>query len=149
MKVPITLTIENEKKVLFECVKTIHGKTFSDILNEGIDACLSEYAPSKLLEIEITQTRLRLMELEKNQVQIRMIEEQMKMQKKAAKEEDTIETDYLEALRNQRFEEYRDSTIKLWKKGDMNWSRIVDLYRFKNISEAREWFQKKMTEVES
>ncbi len=147
MKVPINLNVDHEKKVLFESLKNIHGKTFSDILNEGLDKCLSEIAPSKLLEEEILQTRLKLVELEKNLITVKMIEEQRRLQQKATTQADDADEGYLESMRNQRFEEGKDSLVVMWKRLDMNWPRIVDLYQFKNTTEAKEWFQKKMAEV--
>jgi len=147
MKVHIHLNVDHEKKVLFESLKDVHGKTFTDILEEGLDACLSEIVPSKLLEEEILQTRMKLSELEKNLVTVKMIEEQRKLQKKAAKKEQDIEKDYLETMRKQRFEESKDSIMVMWKRRDMNWPRIVDLYQFKNLAEAKEWFTRKMAEA--
>lgn len=149
MKVPITLSIEHEKKVLFESTKEIHGKTFSSILDEGLNACLSEIAPSKLVEEEIVQTKQRLAELEQNLVKARMMEEQMRLQQTAIRQEEDVADKYLEEMRHQKFEEFRESTIKMWKKGDMNWTRIVDLYQFKNTSEAKDWFARKMMEVDA
>ncbi|TGC07411.1 hypothetical protein [Methanolobus halotolerans] len=148
MKVHIHLNVDHEKKMLFESLKEVHGKTFTDILEEGLDACLSEIVPSKLMEEEIAQTRSRLMELEQNLVKIRMIEQQRKLQNKAAKKEDSIAEDYLEIMRNQRFEESRDSLFIQWKRLDMNWPRIVDLFQFKNATEAKAWFAKKMIGME-
>jgi hypothetical protein len=147
MKVPITLSIEHEKKILFESTKDIHGKTFSNILDDGLTACLSEIVPSQLLEEEISLRRIQLAELEQNLVKVKMIEEQMKLQQKATEQEDNVTGKFLEDMRTQKFEEFKDSTIKLWKKGGMNWPRIVDLYQFKSTSEAKEWFAKKMAEV--
>ena len=47
-------------------------------------------------------------------------------------------------MRNQRFQESRDSLLVQWKRLDMNWPRIVDLFQFKNATEAKAWFAKKM-----
>jgi myo-inositol-1-phosphate synthase len=149
MKVHIHLNVDHEKKILFESLKIIHGKTFSDILEEGLNACLSEIAPSKLIEEEIAQTKMKLMELEQNLMTVRMIEKQQKIEQKATEQKEDIVEGYLETMRVERFEEFKDSTIKLWKKGDMNWPRIVDLYQFKSTSEAKEWFARKMAEVEA
>lgn len=149
MKVPITLSIEHEKKILFESTKEIHGKTFSSVLGEGIEACLAEIVPSKLIEEEIEQTKQRLFDLEQGLVKAKMVEEQMKLQQKTVKQEEDATNSFLEEMRSQKFEKTKDSTIKLWKKGGMNWSRIVDLYQFKNTSEAKEWFAKKIAEVKT
>jgi hypothetical protein len=146
MKVPITLTIEHEKKVLFESLKDVHKKTFSDILNDGLNACLSEISPVALVQEEILQAKLQLAELEQKLLKAQIFEEHRKLQQKATKQEGS-DVDYLESMRNQRFEEGKDSLVVMWKRLDMNWSRIVDLYQFKNTTEAKEWFARKMAEV--
>ncbi|WP_094226939.1 hypothetical protein [Methanolobus psychrotolerans] len=149
MKVHIHLNVDHEKKILFESLKPVHGKTFSDILEEGLDACLSIVAPSKLIEEEITQAKAKLMELEQSLMTVRMIEKQQKLEQKVTKQKEDHVDGYLEDMRNQKFEEFKDSTIKLWKKGGINWPRTVDLYQFKNVAEAKEWFARKMAEVDS
>lgn len=149
MKVHIHLNIDHDKKVLFESLKSIHGKSFSEVLEEGIDRCLSEAVPSKLIEKEISQTKQHLIELEQSLITARMMEEQIKVQKKAEKQGEEIADTYLEEMRNQKFEASKSNIMNQWKRGDMNWPRLVDLYQFKNAAEAREWFSRKIAEVDT
>ncbi|WP_407356782.1 hypothetical protein [Methanolobus sp. WCC5] len=149
MKVHIHLNVDHEKKILFESLKPVHGKTFSDILEEGLDACLSKVAPSKIIEEEIAQAKAKLIELEQSLMTVRMIEKQQKLEQKVTEQKEDLMEDYLEDMRTERFEEFKDSTIILWKKGGINWPRIVDLYQFKSTTEAKEWFARKMVEVEA
>ena len=56
MKIPITVKIDHNKKALFESTKPIHGRTFTDALDEGITNYLSDIVPADLLELKIKQT---------------------------------------------------------------------------------------------
>lgn len=155
MKTPITLTIDIEKKCLFESMKEVHGMSISGLLDSALDALFNEISPLSLLEIKIKQHEEQIEELEQMRLKASIAEDQLKIYRQTNKpsQKDEMKDDkvdqFLETMRMQKFNEYRDSTIKMWKKGDMNWPRIVESYQFKNITEAKEWFVKNIAETEA
>lgn len=66
MKVNITLKVDFEKKKLFESLKHVHGKTFSDALDEGLDETLLNVASESFIEMKIKETETELEALKKN-----------------------------------------------------------------------------------
>lgn len=151
MKIPITLTINQSKKLLVELTRDIHGKTFSDILDMGLDAFLQQEAPLALIDIQIAQHRERILELEHMRAKASIAEEQIMACKQAVNpsQKDEKADTYLQNLRMQKFNDSKNSILKLWKKGDMNWNRIVETYQFRNVAEAKDWFAKTIIEIES
>lgn len=151
MKIPITMTIDVEKKCLFESMKEFHGLSLSGFLDSALDSYLNEIAPLSLIEIKIKQHEEQIAEIEQSRLKANIAEEQLKAYRKTAKSSrsDSATDTRLHEYRLQKLHEYKDSTIKLWKKGDMNWNRIVETYQFKNAAEAKEWFAKAIVEIES
>ena len=66
MKVNITLTIDFEKKNIFESLKHVHGKTFSDVLDEGLNETLLNVVSESFVEMKIKETETELEALKKN-----------------------------------------------------------------------------------
>lgn len=75
MKTNITLTIDIEKKELFEKLKTFHEMTFSDALDLGLDTILNNTSNEDFLKFQINETKIKLEDLEKSLENIRKLRE--------------------------------------------------------------------------
>jgi hypothetical protein len=142
MKIPITLKIDHNKKVLFESTKPIHGKTFTDALDESITNYLSDIVPADLLELEIQQTEDILKELRENLVKLRMVQEQTPTNEHKA--DDT----YLKQFRDDKFTESKKSIITQINNNSISWNTIMNVFMFKNKKETQIWILKKIKESE-
>ena len=142
MKVPITLKIDHNKKMLFESTKQIHGKTFTDALDEVITEYLSDIVPADLLELEIKQTEDTLKELRENLVKIRMVQEQEQNSTNKNKTDD----EFLKQFREKKFIEGEKSIRIQIKNNSISWSTIMRVYMFKNKRETQMWILKKIEE---
>ena len=140
MKVPITLKINHNKKTLFESTKQIHGKTFTDALDEVITKYLSDIVPADLLELEIQQTEDILKELRENLIKTRMVQDQNLINEN--KTDDT----HLERFRDEKFIESKKSITTQIKNNSISWGKIMDVFMFKNKKETQVWILKKIEE---
>lgn len=141
MKVPITLKIDHNKKILFESTKQIHGKTFTDALDEVITEYLSDIVQADLLELKIQQTEDTLKELRENLVKTRMVQEQNPINEN--KTDDT----HLERFRDEKFIESKKSIITQIKNNSISWGTIMNVFMFKNKKETQVWILKKIEEL--
>lgn len=64
MKRNITLTVDIDKKKLFEKLSKFHEMTFSDALALGIDTVLDNTSNEDFLKLKIAETKTRLSDLE-------------------------------------------------------------------------------------
>ena len=144
MKVPITVNIDHNKKMLFESIKAVHGKTFTDILDEAVTKCLNEIVPADIIEAKILEKEQELMQLRQDLAQARIVQQQVAV---VQKESDETE-EYLEKIRNEKFSnENLESITKLWNRGDLNWNALMNTYQFNNKNETRNWFMEKLREA--
>ena len=142
MKVPITLKINHNKKTLFESTKQIHGKTFTDALDEVITKYLSDIVPADLLELEIQQTEDTLKELRENLIKARMVQEQEQNPASTNKADD----EYLKQFREDKFSKNKKEIITQIKNNSISWGIIMKVFMFSNKKETRIWILKKIEE---
>jgi hypothetical protein len=140
MKVPITLKIDHNKKKLFESTKQLHGKTFTDALDEVITKYLSDIVPADLLELKIQQTEDTLKELRENLIKTRTVQEQTPINKNKPDEV------YLKQFREDKFNESKKSIITQIKNNSISWGTIMKVFMFSNKKETRIWILKKIEE---
>jgi hypothetical protein len=74
-KINITLTVDIEKKHLFEILSHFHEKTFSDALDIGIDSVLEKTSNEEFLKLKIKETENELDNLKNSLDEIRIIRE--------------------------------------------------------------------------
>ena len=140
MKIPITVKIDHNKKALFELTKSIHGRTFTDALDEGITNHLSDIVPADLLELKIKQTEDTLKELRENLVKLRMVQEQNRT------DESKPDDEYLKQFREEKFNESKKSIITQIKNNSISWGVIMKVFMFSNKKETQIWILKKIKE---
>lgn len=76
MKINITLTVDSEKKELFEKLKPFHEMTFSDALDLGLNTILNNTSNEDYLRFQINETKIKLLDLEKSLGNIERLREQ-------------------------------------------------------------------------
>lgn len=140
MKIPITLKVDHNKKILFESTKQIHGKTFTDALDESITRYLFDTVPADLLELEIQQTEDTLKELRENLVKVRMVQEQS--QTTESKPDD----EYLKQFRDDKFTKNKKEIVAQLKNNSISWGTIMKIFMFTNKNETQIWILKKIEE---
>ena len=139
MKIPITLKIDHNKKILFESTKPIHGKTFTDALDESITSYLFDTVPADLLKLEIQQTEDTLKELRENLVKVRMVQEQ-------SLTTESKPDDELTQFRDDKFIKNKKEIMTQIKNNSISWDTIMKVFMFSNKKETRIWILKKIEE---
>ena len=140
MKIPITVKIDHDKKVLFESTKRIHGKTFTDALDESITQYLSDTVPADLIELKIKQTEDILKGLRENLINARMVQEQLSSNE--PKEDEA----FLKQFRDKKFIENKKGIEVQIKNNTISWGTIMTLFMFKNKKETQIWILKRIAE---
>lgn len=140
MKVPITLNIDAEKKAIFEALRPIHGKSFSDILDEALDSVIGEESPDTLIELQIQDAEVKLAQLKSNLVEAKFITAQRKAHKSVSSSKTKIKEDLEAKLETLRESKYIDNKISLAtqvKRRSIDWKVIMNVFEFQSQSEAK------------
>ena len=144
MKTKVTTTIDSIIKSSFESTQHIHNKSYSEILEEAMLRVLEEISPLEAMHMAIINKEKELADLHFKYAELELLVKQEKARKKAEPQVNHELSDYLEEFRTEKFEKTRDSNITLWKKGDINWKKVISSYQFSSIDEAKEWFARKI-----
>ena len=137
-KIPITVKVDHDKKVLFESLKSIHGKTFTDALAEGIENTLTDIIPVDLIEIEISKKEQEIKNLRDDLIQARSVQISSDMRQSEQHEVDK----YIEKFRIDKFTANQTQLVFQWGKANINWPMFANAYQFDNKKEAKAWLQK-------
>lgn len=141
------IKVDSKLKALFESTKPLHNFTIGDACERGIRLILTELKQKNLIMQEISQTDLEISALlAKNEILKKALEEMNNIPVAViqSNSKDGNHNEELEKHRESRFELKKESTIRLWKKGGLNWERITIAYKFNDIAEAKEWFRNKI-----
>ena len=153
MKETTNIKIDADLKRLFESTKEIHHKFLGDAAEIGIRIILTELKNQTILEQEKKRTDLEIMALTQKTTNIQKLIDEIASLKIPVVGNNGNGHDETEEMRNERFKdkygspEKIESLKRMMEKCVMNWDRIIELYKFKNKLEAREWFEKKLKEV--
>lgn len=140
----VNLTIDPDLKAAFDATVKIHGKNLSGLLEEAIKDLLGDEAPDILLEFQIAEKERELAALNEGLIEARYLAKKKQAAKKVEKAKAEVKDDLeerLEAYRVSKYKETKKSIVTLWHNNSMNWERIVDIYEFKNKTEAKVWFR--------
>lgn len=137
-KIPITVKVDHDKKVLFESLKSIHGKTFTDALAEGIENTLTDIIPVDLIEIEISKKEQEIKKLRDDLIQARSVQVASDIRQSEKQEAD----EYTEKSRIVKFTANQKQLCFQWGKSNINWQGFMNAYQFDNKEEARAWLRK-------
>ena len=121
MQIKVTTSIDPYLKASFEATKSIHNKSFSEVLEEGIRQILEDVSPLESVNLTISEREQELSELRLKLAELEVLEKQRKTYIKVETEANPEMERYLEDFRNDKFEKTKVSNIRLWNKGDVNW----------------------------
>lgn len=149
MKVPITISINAEKKGLFESLKSVHGKTFTDLMDEALDNLLMDIAPDTTLELQIQEKELELAELRQKHAEAKYLVAQQTTRKQFETAKAEIQDDkirILESMRISKYEEAKKSLAYQVKKRTIDWKVISNVFEFPTRAEAKNFVITKLTQ---
>ncbi|SFM90010.1 hypothetical protein [Methanolobus profundi] len=145
MQMKVTTSIDPYLKASFEATKSVHKKSFSEVLEDGIRQILDEVSPLEAVKLTISQREQELSEFRLKLAELEVLEKQRKASKKEETEANPEMEGYLEDFRSKKFSEHIDSAVKMLKSGTQpNWKHMAPMYQFSNEREFKKWFFKKM-----
>lgn len=142
------LTVDPEKRAIFDLYYPIHEKTLSDILDEALDRVIGDIAPDQYLEMQIKETEIKLAEMKSNHVEAKFITKQIRARKEAEAEQNNISNDLdsrLEDLRITKYEKNKQSIAYQIKKKTIDWKVVMNVFEFNNRLEAKDFITRKLT----
>ncbi len=135
----VTTTIDPYLKQAFEVIKDDIGKSYRDLLEEGIEKLLLSVDPVDHLKHKLKQ---RALEDDEMRQQISKLEILHPQQRQMTQYGDKGAE--LEKHREELFQKDFETLQKLWGDSDFYTVKLIERYEFKNRSEAREWFRPRM-----
>jgi len=155
VKVKITTTLDIDLKEAFESTAGIHQKGYGEMLEKAIRELLVELNQPPYIDMEIARTEQEALKWSTKTQNLKLMKERISKINPVSKNNgDSDKAKELESYRNKRFLEVYATKEKLdllkmnLKKGNVNWERVTDLYRFKDKVEARTWMERRVEESE-
>ena len=150
MKVKITTTLDLDIKEAFESTAGIHQKGYGEVLEKAIRELLVELNQTPYIDMEIAKTEQETLKLSTKTQNLKLMKERISKINPVSKNNgDSDKAKELESYRNKRFLEVYAAKEKLdllkinLKKGNVNWERVIELYKFKDKDEARTWMERR------
>ena len=145
--------VDKDLKQMFEATRGIHNLSFGDLLDKAICELLISLNQAPIIDQQRARIGLEISKLIQEQTKLDALSEQIKNLKIPGIENknngDGDKGKELESYRNKRFLEAYGVKEKMdllkinLKKGNVNWERVTELYRFKNKDEAQTWIERK------
>lgn len=148
-KETVNTTVDKELKQMFEVTRGIHHMGFGELLDKAIRELLINLNQISFIEQEIARKNIEITKLTQEQIELTSVKEKIQNLKLSLVIEDkNNDSPELNKLRESLFEKSKDSILKLWSRGDINWDSVIPKYKFQNKKEAEEWFRQKIEEAE-
>ena len=151
VKVKITTTLDLDIKEAFESTAGIHQKGYGEVLEKAIRELLVELNQTPYIDMEIAKTEQETLKLSTKTQNLKLMKERISKINPVSKNNgDSDKAKELESYRNKRFLEVYAAKEKLdllkinLKKGNVNWERVIELYKFKDKDEARTWMERRV-----
>jgi len=151
VKVKITTTLDLDLKEAFESTAGIHQKGYGEMLDKAIRELLVELNQTPYIDMEIARTEQETLKWSTKTQNLKLMKERISKINPVSKSNgDSDKAKELESYRNKRFLEVYAAKEKLdllkinLKKGNVNWERVIELYKFKDKDEARTWMERKV-----
>ena len=151
VKVKITTTLDLDVKEAFESTAGIHQKGYGEMLDKSIRELLVELNQTPYIDMEIAKTEQETLKLSTKTQNLKLMKERISKFNLVSKNNgDGDKAKELESYRNKRFLEVYAAKEKLdllkinLKKGNVNWERVIELYKFKDKDEARTWMERRV-----
>lgn len=140
MRDRVNVPIDDKIKRMFEDLKDIHGKTWTEALEEKAMEIIMDVDPVKVLEYQIKVEEEK--QEERRQVLIRTKTTIATLGSQKNIDEERIERELqLNKEREGTFEKEFAILERQWRDGSINWVRILDLGKFKDKDEAKKWLE--------
>jgi hypothetical protein len=143
--------VDKDLKQMFEATRGIHNLSFGDLLDKAICELLISLNQAPIIDQQRARIGLEISKLIQEQTKLDALSEQIKNLKIPGIENknngDGDKGKELESYRNKRFLEAYGVKEKMdllkinLKKGNVNWERVTELYKFKNKDEAQTWIE--------
>jgi len=143
----VDITVDREKRAIFDALFSIHGKTLSDIMDGALDSIIGDIAPDVLLEMSIKDAEIKIAEMKENLVEARYLAKQKQARKKVEVAKESVRSDRdsrLENLRNSKYEETKKSLSYQVKKRTIDWKVIMNVFDFPNQTDAKEYITERL-----
>jgi hypothetical protein len=150
----VNTTMDIELKHMVEATRGIHNISFGELLDKAARELLISLNQEPIIDQEIARKDFEVSKIIQEQTELRTLKEQIKKLKIPGIENknngDGDKAKELESYRNKRFLEVYAAKEKLdllkinLKKGNVNWERITELYKFKDKDEARTWIERRV-----
>ena len=150
----VNTMVNKDLKQMFEATRGVHNLSFGDLLDKAIRELLISLNQAPIIDHEIARKDLEISKLIQEQTELKTLREQIKNLKipgiQNKNNGDGDKAKELESYRNKRFLEVYATKEKLdllkinLKKGNVNWERVTELYKFKNKDEAQTWIESKV-----
>jgi hypothetical protein len=150
----VNTTMDIELKHMVEATRGIHNISFGELLDKAARELLISLNQEPIIDQEIARKDFEVSKLIQEQTELKTLREQIKKLKipgiNNKNNGDGDKGKELEAYRNKRFLEVYAAKEKLdllkinLEKGNVNWERVTELYKFKNKDEARIWMERRL-----
>jgi len=150
----VNTTMDIELKHMVEATRGIHNISFGELLDKAARELLISLNQEPIIDQEIARKDLQVSKIIQEQTELKTLKEQIKKLKIPGIENknngDGNKAKELESYRNKRFLEVYAAKEKLdllkinLKKGNVNWERVTELYKFKDKDEARTWIERRV-----
>src|SRR5659263_684837 len=151
VKVTIKTTLYLDLKEAFESTAGIQQKGYGEMLDKSIRELLVELNQTPYIDMEIARTEQETLKWSTKTQNLKLMKERISKINPVSKNIGDGDKDKeLESYRNKRFLEVYAAKEKLdllkinLKKGNVNWERVTELYKFKDKDEARTWIENKI-----
>lgn len=150
----VNTTMDIELKHMVEATRSIHNISFGELLDKAARELLISLNQEPIIDQEIARKDFEVSKLIQEQTELKTLREQIKNLKIPGIENKNNgggdKSKELESYRNKRFLEVYATKEKLdllkinLKKGNVNWERLIELYKFKDKDEARTWMERRV-----
>lgn len=144
----LNLSIDPNLLMLFEALKPIHGREYSEFMEEKLTSLLLEIAPDKLMELEIEKTKERLAELEGNLPSVKFAYNNIRALKKEEKGKKVDnEAEQLEQTRDRMYQKHLPNLkFQIKNNKPFDWSKLQEDLRFKNKFDVMDYVEGRLRE---
>jgi len=150
----VNTTMDIELKHMVEATRGIHNISFGELLDKAARELLISLNQEPIIDQEIARKDFLVSKIIQEKTELKTLKEQIKKLKIPGIENknngDGDKAKELESYRNKRFLEVYAAKEKLdllkinLKKGNVNWERVIELYKFKDKDEARTWMERRV-----
>jgi len=135
----------------FEALRPIHGREYSEFVEEKLLALISEIAPEKILEMQLEAAEKKVLDLKQAIIEVKLLNTIDTEKQKANNEITKLQEEEQSKLKTHRenmFKKYF-RTLKFQNENKIphDWSKIQEDFRFKTKFEAQDYINNMMVGI--